>query len=514
MKKLSLLIYFAGVIGLSVGLGLCCFGYTVSGSTYTTSGAQTDVQAACNAAPDNGTVTVLIPNGTYNWTGQLTITKSVTLAGASATGVTIQNGLASGVMMSVTSSANGHVNIYWLNILQVADNGGGAGYAVSLNRTEPSSYTVLVHDCSFKSGTTFGYTVNVQANGIIFWNDTFVGDGPDTNALGGVNFTCGKYGQTSSWNTADTYGALDTTGLGNSYLENCQFYDAPSSCTNFDDNTRVVARNCTISNASFMSHGQETSPYGVRQIEIYNCSFVYNTSGTGPSGTTYPMNMNDWMIWRGGSGAMFGNAIQDIPNKTGINFAVFSITRGGQIACQTAYPAARQVGQGWSASSTATYGTPVVTQDGTGAVTEGVWIWGNTGTETADPSFIGLNPDSSDSCGNGQLVANYVKVNRDYFLSAKPGYTPYQYPHPLHTQYAIPNGSPTPTPSPTATASPTATSTPTTPSPSPTPTSTPTSSPSPTPSPTPYSQTITIKSSAPITVTVSPAPSASAKKKN
>jgi hypothetical protein len=412
-----------------------------------TDGSQAGVQAAVNAAPDDGSTLIVIPNGNYTWSGNLVINKALTLAGESATGVTINNGLASGVMLSATSSANGHLNIYWLNIVQVANNGGGAGYALSINRTEPSPYTVLVHDCTFKSGSVFGYTVNVQANGIIFWNDVFVGDGPgDVNALGGVNFTCGKYGPSSSWNTPDTYGMLDTTGVANSYLENCQFFDAPSSCTNFDDNTRIVVRNCTITNASFMSHGQETSPIGVRQIEIYNCNFVYAATGTGPSGNTYPLNMNDWMIWRGGAGVMWGNTIEDIPFKTGIMFAVFSITRGGQIPCQTAYPAARQVGQGWSPTSTATYGTPVVTQDGTGAVTEGVYIWDNTGTETTDPSFIGLDPDSSDSCGNNQQVANYVKEGRDYFLSAKPDYTPYTYPHPLHTQYAI--GAPPPPPPP------------------------------------------------------------------
>jgi hypothetical protein len=480
-------------------------GYTVNGATYTTSGAQTDVQAACSAAPDNGTVTVLIPNGTYSWTGSLTITHALTLCGASATGVTIQNGLVNGVMMSVQSSANGHVNIYYLNVLQVANNGGGQGYAVSIDRTEPSPYTVLVHDCSFKSGTTFGYTVNVKCNGAIFWNDTFVGDGPDTNALGGINFVCGKYGATSSWNTADTYGSLDATGLANSYVENCQFFDAPSSCTNFDDNVRVVVRNSAISNASFMSHGQETSPYGVRQIEIYNNNFTYSSSGTGPSGSPYPINMNDWMIWRGGAGVMFGNSMQAIPNKTAINLAVFSITTGGGNApCQTGYPAARQVGQGWSPTSSATYGNPVVTLDGTGAVAEGVYVWGNTGTVT-----IGLDSES-DACGNGQQVANYVQAGRDYFTSAKTGYTPYTYPHPLHAKYAIPNGSPTPSPSPTPTPSGTPSPTPT-PSPSPTGTPIPTPTPTATPSPTEYlifkqNGNTVLKIQPPVQIFISPTP--------
>lgn len=135
----------------------------------------------------------------------------------------------------------------------------------------------------------------------------------------------------------------------------------------------------------------------------------------------------------------------------GINFGVFNISFLSTVPCQTAYPAARQVGQGWSSSSSVPYGHPVVTADGVGEVTEGVYIWNNTGAGPQNSDFIQLNQPSQDDCGNGQLVSNYVLKGRDYFLSAKPGYIPYTYPHPLHTQYALTAPSPTPTPAPNAT---------------------------------------------------------------
>ena len=140
---------------ISCSLLLCgsAFGYKVSGTTYITNGSQSDVQAACSAAPDNGTITVLIPNGTYSWTGNLAITHSLTLAGASATGVTIKNNNASSDMIDATSSANGHINIYWLNFVQVANND-GAGYTIGADRTEPSNYTVLIHDCTFNNSSS------------------------------------------------------------------------------------------------------------------------------------------------------------------------------------------------------------------------------------------------------------------------------------------------------------------------------------------------------------------------
>ena len=138
--------------------------YTVSGTTYTTNGSQSDVQAACNAAPENGNVTVLIPNGTYSWTGNLTITKALTLAGASATGVIINDNFATGDMIDATSSVNGNINIYWLNLRDVANNGGGVGFMLSVDRTEPSSYTVLVHDCTIDTQTVFTYGMLCRAS--------------------------------------------------------------------------------------------------------------------------------------------------------------------------------------------------------------------------------------------------------------------------------------------------------------------------------------------------------------
>jgi hypothetical protein len=465
--------------------------YTISGETYLTDGSQADVQSACSAAPDNGSVTVVIPDGTFSWSGTISITHSLTLAGAHATGVNIQNYNRSSDMIDATSSANGHINIYWLNIVQMANNSGGAGFALSCDRTEPSSYTVLVHDCKFSSGTIFNYMVQCLDNGIIFWNDTFIGDGPnDPLAVGGITFVCDKYGYTSSWNTPDTYGVQDTKGLANSYVEDCKFYDAPTAVSNFDDNSRVVWRYNTMQECSLGSHGQETSLYGVRLWEVYNNTFIHPTSGTGPSGNTYPMNMNDWFLARGGSGVVCNNQMDDIPyNKNGISLTVFSINRSDSITCQTGYPAARQTGQGWSSSSSATFGNPVVKQDGTGSVTEGVYIWANTGSETSDPNYVGLDQYTPDECGNGELVTKFLKPGRDYFVgTAKPNWTPHQYPHPLHTAFAVGNPSPTPTPTPRPTPTPTSSPTPTpTPKPTPTPTPKPTPTPTPTPSPTPIS---------------------------
>jgi hypothetical protein len=465
---------FILVFLICLTLGGSAEAYTVSGNTYTTNGSQSDVQAACSAAPDNGTVTVVIPNGSYSWSGTLTISSSLTLAGQSAGGVTITDQNASGNMIAATSSANGYLNIYWLNVVMPSVNSSSPSFPLVCDRTEPSSYTVMIHDCKFNNAASgaAGYDVKCLANGIIFWNDTFIGDGVDAEngqggSITGIEFVCDKYGYTYSWNTPDTLGSADRTGLSNSYVENCTFYDGTECCSNFDDNSRVVWRYDTMNNAALGSHGQETSAYGARHWEAYNDTFNYSASGTSISGATYPLNMNYWFIIRGGTGVVTASSIQDIPyNKTGFILNVFSITRGmndgsGGSFCPIAYPAPHQTGWGWSVGSSSYWGigddsnTSVLVggtspgafaPDGTGATLDPLYIWGNSGTETSDPNYVATQTYFPDDCGDGESIGTYLQQNRDYYVNvADPSWTPYTYPHPLHTRYALASAAPTPT---------------------------------------------------------------------
>jgi hypothetical protein len=418
--------------------------YTVSGNTYTTNGSQTDVQAACSAAPDDGTAKVVIPDGTYEWSGQLTIGHALTLAGADPSGVTIKNDNATSDMIVATSTAHGHINIYWLNIEQVADNGGGAGYSIRADRVDSSPYTVMIHDCSFNNSTVYNYMVCCSGNGILFWNDTFTGDG--MNGIGGISFVCQKYGYIG-WNTPDTFGAEDKTGLSNSYVENCTFSNAINT-SNFDDNSRVVWRHNTMQDAGLGSHGQETSIFGVRGWEIYANVFKVSSGN--------PYNLQDWFGVRGGTGVITQNSMDAIPSKGGIQLLVYSITRGmddgsGGAFCPLAYPAPRQTGWGWSATSTASFGVGddtiagrllgavspgVFGPDGIGAVLDPLYVWNNTGTMTSQPNYVFTYTYPGDNCGHNQVISTYLKQGRDYFVNvASPTWTPYTYPHPLHAAF-------------------------------------------------------------------------------
>lgn len=477
------------ILSLLCAFALNAGAYTVTGNTYLTDGSQADVQAAINAAPDNGSATVQIPNGTYSWSNGITINKSIALAGADATGVTINNQVASGNLISASAGSNGHINIYQLKFVQVANNGGGAGFILSASRTESTSFTVLVHDCVFDDSQIYNYSVVCNSNGIVFWNDTFIGSG--NYGLGGISMVVN--GDYSYWNTPDYLGAQDSSGLFNTYVEDCTFSECPTACINGDENSRIVIRDNTIQNSTVSGHGQETSPHGAKAFEIYENTFVFNASAPAAN------SMQNWIFIRGGTGVIYNNSMDQIPYKGSICLNVFSITRGMNDGgsqngsfCPLNYPAPRQTGWGWSASSSAYWGigddtdpsrlvggtSPgVFAPDGTGAILDPLYIWGNTGYY-GDATFT--QTYTPDNCKNNQTIGAYLQQGRDYYVGvAKPGWSAYTYPHPLHTQYALGGGTGGPTPTPTPSATPT-------PTPSATPTPTPSATPTPTPPP-PYS---------------------------
>jgi hypothetical protein len=61
---------------------------------------------------------------------------------------------------------------------------------------------------------------------------------------------------------------------------------------------------------------------------------------------------------------------------------------------------------------------------------EPAYIWNNS---RAPLGNIGTSDYGGSECSNPDRTANYVKLNRDYYngSTAKPGYSPYTYPHPL-----------------------------------------------------------------------------------
>ena len=399
-------------------------------ATLTTDGSAADVQAKINAASPGDTIA--IPAGSFAWSSGVTNGgKPVKISGAGVGSTTVNRAETSGHLLALS----GAFELSGIRFLDPYD-GSQVNFSFLVD-VSPAGGIPTIHDCQFTTG--YNYAVRFTSNGGVIWNCSFW---TTSEMLGGISFV-NTSADASEWNKADTMGMQgDPSGTLNTYVEDCKFYDTTTAVSNLDDNSRVVWRHNLMSNVQMGSHGQETSVWGARHWEIYSNTFVVSMSGTSSQGTPYPLNLNNLIGLRGGTGVITGNAMDVVPfGKDQIQFNVFNIRRAtGQLPCQTAWPSAHQIGQGWSATSQAPFGNPVVTRDGVGAILDPAYVWGNTGSATTDPNYIALNEYQPDECGNGQLIANYVKAGRDYLTTAKPGYAPYTYPHPIR------GGSPTPTP--------------------------------------------------------------------
>jgi hypothetical protein len=186
-----------------------------SATVQSTSGEMSDVQQAINNAPAGGVVE--IPNGTYNWTGTLTINKAVTLRGQSKGGVKLVSHGATVNIMEVTDPPSGNVEIADLD----CDFATAPNHYVFMIHTNPSNPRgtgrILLHDCTFK--TNYAYAIEWGTNGGVIWNCIF--DGTNSGGLTGISFVANALG--ADWTRLETLGTHDTDGLSNTYVEDCQF---------------------------------------------------------------------------------------------------------------------------------------------------------------------------------------------------------------------------------------------------------------------------------------------------
>jgi len=295
----------------------------------------------------------------------------------------------------------------------------------------------LIHDCWFSIGNGSGSAAIFAAtNQGLVWNCSF--DDTFSQVALGLQFKWEDSIGRSSWLTNSTMGAADTNGATNFYVEACDFH-AILNATDFDSAARVVFRHNILDNSGMGSHGADTGPIGMRQVEIYDNELIFDNFGDCDGSVTLPV---PWFFWmRGGTGVITDNILPAISscawgNKGNILFSVLNTRRNsGPYCCWKNYPAPHQIGQGYGSSAVFHEYTPTNCW-GQGenfsyyTFSEPVYIWNNRGTAR---NQVSLNAESADPCGNNQLLTNYVQAGREYKLEAKPGYVKYTYPHPLRS---------------------------------------------------------------------------------
>lgn len=361
--------------------------------------------------------------------------------------------------MNITSTTGSGTDQNWMFIRPATTTITHGGTANLINVTEQTAGSVEVKGFYFNGGTSSveGVMVNViDAVGgkpVIVRNNRFTvttgaGRGIESSSNRGVyaynsfdnGFCAGQYAgcasrlsvaqgiafkksaSNSAWLEASYMGTADTNGDKNSYLESNIFVGIWQSSFDVDDNARAVIRYNKFYDSSMGgSHGADTSPIGIRYMEIYNNTSIHTNLWDETPDPSFDMN---WHIYnRGGTGVIADNTMNDINSSWGdkaeIVFAVQNLRRN-----QGPYPC-------WGAS-TAGVQYPAPHQIGRGYVTgedqlEPLYMWSNSG-------FVPLLQDyTPNECGaSADLIADYVQNGRDYYsATTKPSYTKYTYPHPL-----------------------------------------------------------------------------------
>lgn len=351
-----------------------------------------------------------------------------------ATTIDFANNVEGGSAINLVADTTGHVRLSGIRFTWGA--GAGERYMIIVTGTRTSNFPPLIYDCYFEIDGGAGHETLLWEGGHrgLIWDCSFV-SWPFGRA--GTFLKVAEHADTGDWTSASTMGAADSTGLNNLYVEDCDFH-AIINATDFDGNSRAVVRYSLFNNAGAGSHGADSGLYGVRHVEIYNNVFTFQDLGE----DTMPLTW--WYFCRGGTGVFTDNTADNITSswwgpKPEIVFAVLQLQESwgpnpdwgaGIVGIQ--YPCPRQPGMGYI--------------DGTGldglgrnedSVTfvgdsEPIYIWNNTGT------FAAGFADGTDPQAGADETADYVVEDRDYFIdgTAKPGYTKFEYPHPLREEDA------------------------------------------------------------------------------
>lgn len=395
--------------------------------------SQVDVQSAITTATASQTVNV--PAGNCSWTlNGVTLNKAITLngAGQGVTNIT----MTAHPSFIITRQASGITRIQNMSYSGVGPE--QSTHFVQINGPWPTGDPVIFQNIGINvnGASMFQQTI---AGGVIYSHIAFVGTWD--NAM----LTVKDLTHTASWTTANSLGTNDTTGRLNTYVEDVTFVGGSNGVVDCDDNCRIVWRHNSMGfngqdSGGFNSHGEDTSPYGMRQFEIYSNTFAFPDK-TAPLGNSSLSNINQFIWIRGGSGVIQNNSIAHLSSQAwGTKTEVKLSNRGAEDArpaganCgSTTYPVVHQIGQDNNGSSDVT--SPIYfsgnTPDASGIINvSAAWSWGNPCGFDWN-TFFGWGRDAiNTSVGSPVLPSGGGSVTGTGG-TPKPGYTTFAYPHPL-----------------------------------------------------------------------------------
>ena len=431
MRKLLLLSF---LLLMPLGVRAACTG---SSPIWNSTPDSASLQACINSAVAGDTINISGVSATWGLNA-VSINKAITLNGAGM-GITVITETGNPTF-NVTKPSSGVLRIKNMTFSS-ATGAGNLPHPLTINGGWPSNGAVVFQSVEFITNNDTSID-NFVAGGVIFslinWHSTTYGD---------FFMTIKDLTHTSSWTTANSLGTNDTTGLLNNYVEDSTFNGGANGVFDCDDNCRIVVRHNTFKESGgFNSHGHDSSPYGMREFEIYNNNFTFPDK-TCANGTTSLSNINQYIWIRGASGVIYNNQTDslfsgcwnDKPEARFNNRGAEDDRPGGISCAADTYPVSHQLGQdnnGVSDFTNPIYLWGNTSNDGADsggtwqvAVSSG-WGWGNPCSFNWNTYFLWGRDAINTTVGSITLSANGGTVDGSGG-TPKPGYTAYPYPHPL-----------------------------------------------------------------------------------
>ena len=408
------------VIVISLALAFSARAYTISGTTITTDGSQSDVQAGINAAGDG--YTVVVPAITTTWSQSVDIThKSITLQGAGPTQTVITGGVVA------TLTASNFVTISGFQFSTAAKAQWGFIYIEGQHGSPVPQFRIT--NCQANVAPLSGSVIGTRGIGIVATYGVIDHCLITNHSQNGQGVSLFDDSQvmlpTVTWFNPQPLGTKNAV-----VVEDCTFdFDALSDGA-FDcyDGTKIVFRHNTVINTCIGWHGADSEYRSMRSFEIYNNTFQTDSRLTS---STYTAIRS-----RGGTGVVWGNTITGAYN----DFFILSEYRADSTYAST-QSAAGPLGSDVDGNFDATH-YPLLDQTGRGSFPSNT-PWPNQSFYTPR-EYESLRPmyqwgnnfhgNTSPTCTVDLPVQSqtYIKPGRDYYDNTmKPGYVPLAYPYPL-----------------------------------------------------------------------------------
>jgi hypothetical protein len=401
------------------------------GGSVLTASSWTAVADVLTRAQDGDTVRVA--PGEYRVTTTTAISEAVCLEGSGVT--LVDNTTNTAELLSIAESVSGAIVVRGFLVQQGTSLDEAPSAVIRLTQTD-GGHPVVIRDNSYRVGPS-GNFLTVQTNRGVISGNTIVGQVAGANCLNNASFARHKIQGVPTWAAPPSYGTADSAG------DRAVFYEGNTLTRvaegiDLDDNARAVIRRNTFTNSAVVAHGADTSPVGMRSLELYGNTFVRDATLITENGcVASPMNNNGFIALRGGTALIFDNVIPDIGDgfwgdKSEVSFFVEQLRRNaGSYACWTrGYPAPHQPGWGFQAGAT-------VIAEGVAQDLEPIYLWGNTGEGNhRTPLVADYAPNE---CGAAATAGDFVKAGREFVINTpRPGYVPHPYPHPL-TRAIVPD---------------------------------------------------------------------------